>query len=268
VAQAAGWRTLMIHDLQPAFFDLPLDRYRLTFDDGLYSQYYYFPLLQHHPQPLTFFITTSLIREAPARGRFDGRYLPPQAAADYSQRAFIEGRRDDFMTTAEVLFLAGQPNVRIGAHSHFHDITLTSSHPRNPRPVSAWKLQRFAHVPAALRRGLWIRSRLAFPGHEFRNQRLVERSAGEWEGFIRHDTERCVDWFQRHLGRTPDAYCFPFNEYSAPLLAILRSYGFREFYAGSAPKDPSLIRRTEIESLLRQPTNGPRDVSAGVARRE
>ncbi len=245
--------TLMIHDVRAEFFDLPLDRYRLTFDDGLYSQYYYYPRLQTHPQPLLFFITTSLIREAPARSRFDGRYLEPQAAADYSHRAFIEGRRDDFMTTEEIRYLAGRPNVRIGAHSHFHDITLTAVHPRNPRPVSAWKRLRFSHVPESLRRGLCIRSRLAFPGHEFRNQRLVERSISEWEDFIRHDTERCLDWFHRHLGRAPDAYCFPFNEYSAPLLAILRSYGFREFYAGSAPKDPSLIGRTEIESIKGNP---------------
>lgn len=244
---------LMIHDMRAEFFDLPLDRYRLTFDDGLYSQYYYYPLLKTRSQPLRFFITTSLIREAPARGRFDGRYLKPQATADYAHRAFIEGRRDDFMTSEEVRFLAAQPDVLIGAHSHFHDITLTSVHPKKPRPVSAWKRLRFAHVPESLRAGLWIRSRLAFPGHAFRNQRLVERSVREWEAFVLRDTELCLDWFQRHLGRTPDAYCFPFNEYSAPLLGILRSYGFREFYAGSAPKDPSLIRRTEIESLQRQP---------------
>lgn len=258
--------TLMIHDLQPEFFDLPLDRYRLTFDDGLYSQYYYYPLLKHHVQPLMFFITTSLIREAPARGRFDGRYLEPQAAADYSHRAFIEGRRDDFMTTEEIRFLANQPNVRIGAHSHFHDVSLTAVHPKRPRPVSAWKLLRFAHVPESLRRGLSIRSRLAFPGHAFRDQRLIERSVSEWEDFIRHDTERCLDWFHRNLGRTPDIYCFPFNEYSAPLIAILRSYGFREFYAGATPKDPSLIRRTEIESLLPRQINGARHSTGSIAR--
>jgi peptidoglycan/xylan/chitin deacetylase (PgdA/CDA1 family) len=59
---------LMIHDLSEAHFRLPLDRYSLTFDDGLYSQYYYYPLLKAHPRPRTFFITPSLIREAPARG--------------------------------------------------------------------------------------------------------------------------------------------------------------------------------------------------------
>ena len=251
--EASGMKALMIHDLRPEFFDLPLDRYRLTFDDGLYSHYYYYPLLKDHPQPLMVFITTSLIREAPARGRFDGRYLQPQAAAEYSHRAVIEGRRDDLMTTEEIRYLAGRPNIRIGAHSHFHDITLTAVHPKKPRPVSAWKLLRFAHVPESLRRGLCIRSRLAFRGHEFRNQRLVERSMREWEDFVRHDTEQCLEWFHRHLGRAPEAYCFPFNEYSAPLLALLRSYGFRQFYAGSAPKDASLIARMEIESL----TDGP-----------
>ncbi len=239
----------MIHDLKPGFFDLPLDRYRLTFDDGLFSHYYYFPRLAPHPHPLQFFITTSLIREAPARTRFEGRPRDPRTTADYSRRAFIEGCREDFMTTEELRYLADQPRVRIGAHSHFHDVTLTPVHPKKPRPVSAWRQERFAHVPEALRRGLSIRSRLAFAGCEFREGRLTARSETEWHDFIRRDTDLCLEWFHRHLGRTPQAYCFPFNEYSAPLLAILRSYGFREFYAGSAPKDPSLIPRTDIETL-------------------
>jgi peptidoglycan/xylan/chitin deacetylase (PgdA/CDA1 family) len=240
---------LMIHDLRAEYFDLPLDRYRLSFDDGLFSHYYYLPLLTPHPRPLQFFITTSLIQEAPARARFAGRHLTHRTTADYSRRAFIEGRREDFMTTEELRYLADQPGVRIGAHSHFHDVTLTPIAAKKPRPVSAWRQERFAHVPATLRRGLSIRSRLAFAGCEFRAGRLEARSDAEWHDFIRRDTELSLEWFRRHLGLTPAAYCFPFNEYSAPLLAILRSYGFREFYAGSAPKDPSLIPRTDIESL-------------------
>jgi peptidoglycan/xylan/chitin deacetylase (PgdA/CDA1 family) len=240
---------LMIHDLKPEFFRLPLERYRLTFDDGLFSQYYYFPLLSAHPHPLLFFITTSLIREAPARAGFDGRYLVHRTTGAYSRRAFIEGSREDFMTLEELRFLADQPQVRIGAHSHFHDVTLTPVHPKTPRPPSPWRQARFSHVPGPLRRGLSIRSRLAFAGCEFRNGRLETRTDREWHDFIRRDTELCLEWFHRRLGRTPEAYCFPFNEYAAPLLAILRSYGFREFYGGASPREPCLIPRREIESL-------------------
>ena len=33
---------LMIHSIRPEYFELPLENYILTFDDGLYSQYHYY----------------------------------------------------------------------------------------------------------------------------------------------------------------------------------------------------------------------------------
>jgi hypothetical protein len=153
------------------------------------------------------------------------------------------------MTAAEVRFLAEQPNVRIGAHSHFHDVVLTDVHPRRPKPVSPWKSARFADVPVALREGLSIRSRLAFQGFEFTGGRLAPRAEGRWLEFIRRDTELCLNWFERHRIRVPDAYCFPFNEYSSRLIDVLTSFGFREFYAARSAKDPRLIGRTDIDGL-------------------
>jgi hypothetical protein len=240
---------LMIHDVKKEYFDLPLDRYRLTFDDGLYSQYYYYPLLRRFPEPLMFFITTALIREAPARPQFAGRFLEPLGTGVYSYRAHIEKDLENFMTLEEVRFLAEQPNVRLGAHSHFHDVVLTDVHPRKPKPLSPWKSARFRDVPEPLRRGLSIGSRLAFQGFEFREGRLDPRSESDWLAYIRRDTELCQGWFQKQLGRVPKAYCFPFNEYSPPLIDILRSCGFEEFYASRSPKDPRIIGRTDIDSL-------------------
>ena len=244
---------LMIHDLKKEYFDLPLENYRLTFDDGLYSQYYYYPLLRGHSETLTFFITTSLIREGPVRPQYAGRFLEHAEAGVYFFRAFIEGDRQAFMTLEEVRFLAEQSNVRLGAHSHFHDLILTDVHPRHPRPVSPWKLARFRDIPEPLRRGLSIRSRLAFQGFEFHNGRLVARSEREWLDCIRRDTDLCLEWFERHLGQNPTVYCFPFNEYSPPLMAVLRSCGFREFYAARSPRDASIIGRLDIDSLLNPP---------------
>jgi len=140
--------------------------------------------------------------------------------------------------------------VRIGAHSHFHDVTLTDVHPKRPRPASPWRLQRFAPVPAALLQTQSIRSRLAFQGHEFRAGRLQPRSEADWEDYIRRDTELCLEWFARHLNRQPHRYGFPFNEYSPKLISILKTYGFREFYAGSSVKHAEVIGRTDVEVLL------------------
>ena len=160
----------MIHDLKPEYFALPLRDYRLTFDDGLFSQYYYQPLLADQPGGLTFFVATAFVRPGPARPRFAGRYLEHLKSGVYSRRAFIEGRLDDFMTVDEVGVLADQPGVRIGAHSHFHDVVLTDVHPRKPKAPSPWKTERFREVPEALRRGLSIRSRLAFQGFDYRRR--------------------------------------------------------------------------------------------------
>ena len=103
---------LMIHDIRKEYFDLRLDRYRLTFDDGLFSQYYYFPLLKNHPAELTFFITTSFVQPGKARTMFDGEYICHLKTKKYAYRTFIEGRYDHFMTVEEIQTLSARPNVR------------------------------------------------------------------------------------------------------------------------------------------------------------
>ena len=52
----------MIHDIRKEYFELSLNQYRLTFDDGLFSQYYYYPLYKNHTERLTYFIATSFIQ--------------------------------------------------------------------------------------------------------------------------------------------------------------------------------------------------------------
>ncbi len=241
---------VMFHDLRPEHFELPLERFRLSFDDGLYSHYYYFPRLEHHPLALTFFITTSFIRPGAARPILAGRRLEYREAAFYAQRALIDRDFSGFMTVEEVQHLAARPNVRIGAHSHFHDVTLTDVHPKKPRPASPWRLARFAQVPANLLQAMSIRSRLAFQGHEFRSGRLQSRSEAGWEDYIRRDTELCLEWFARHLNLQPDLYGFPFNEYSPKLITILKAYGFKEFYAGSSVKHAEVVGRMDADELI------------------
>ncbi|MEJ5359878.1 MAG: polysaccharide deacetylase family protein [Desulfobacterales bacterium] len=246
-------KRLVIHDLRPEYFALPLDGWALTFDDGLFSHYYYLPLLQRFPGPLLFFLPTSLIGEGPARERFDGRFLPYRSPAEYARDAFLRGKREAFLTVEEARFLARQEGVRLGAHSHFHAVGLTDIAPRRPRPVSPWKLELLAGIPPELRRGLSIRSRLAFAGFTEEGGRLRRRSEAEWRADIRRDTECCLEWFERFLGFRPEAYAFPFNEYSPVLIEELERLGFREFYGPSRPKDPRVRARIDIEELLAPP---------------
>ena len=242
---------LMIHDIRREYFDLNLDPYRLTFDDGLFSQYYYFPLLKNHPAELTFFITTSFIKHGKARSMYAGEYISHLKTKKYAYRTFIENRFDHFMTLEEIQELAAQANVRMGVHSHSHDVILTRTHASKKKPLSPWKLARFGNRPEIAAEDLSIRSRLAFRGYYFKDDNLTRRSQARWEDYIKYDTEQCVRWMEDHLGFRPDLYCFPFNEHNEKLISILKTFGFKQFFSARPGKHTEVIGRVDIDSLVK-----------------
>ena len=242
--------TLMIHDIHPNYFDLNLNAYRLTFDDGLFSQYYYFPLLKEHPGNLTYFITTSFIRPGTARGMFAGEYRPYIKSKKYMYRTFIEEKFDHFMTIEELQSISSQTKVKIGIHSHFHDVVLTRSHPGKKKALSKWKLERFKSLPDMSREDLSIRSKLAFQGFSFQNGVLRRRSETDWEDYIKYDTELAMRWMLDNLGFHPDSYCFPFNEHNQKLLSILKTFGFKKFFSARPGKFTEVSGRVDIDRLI------------------
>jgi hypothetical protein len=241
---------LMIHDIRKDYFDLDLNQYKLTFDDALFSQYYYFPLYQDHSQPLTYFITTSFVKPGKARGLFDGSYIPYLKSKKYGYRTFIQGRYEHFMNVEEVQYIAKQPNVRIGLHSHFHDVILTRTHARKRKALSQWKLERFKDFSKFADQDFSVRSRLAFQGFDLDDGMLSRRSAAAWEDYIKTDTELCIQWVEQHLGLNPVAYCFPFNEHNEKLISILKTFGFKEFYAARSGTSTDIRPRMDIDSLI------------------
>jgi hypothetical protein len=242
--------TLMIHDIHPNYFDLNLNSYRLTFDDGLFSQYYYFPLLKHHPEKLIYFITTSFIRPGPARDMFSGEYLPYIKSKKYMYRTFIEKKFDHFMTVEELQSISRQNNVQIGIHSHFHDVIFTRTHPRKRKPVSKWKLKRFEGLSDISTADWSIRSKLAFQGFKLQDGKLRRRSEAEWEDYIKYDTELAVRWAADHLGLCPDSYCFAFNEHNQTLISILKTFGFKKFFSARPGEFTEILGRVDIDSLV------------------
>jgi hypothetical protein len=243
-------KTLMIHDVRREYFDLNLSSYRLTLDDGLFSQYYYYPLLSRQADRLTYFITTSFVQSGSARNRFVGDWISVSGSPAYMHKTVVEKEFSHFMNLAEIQFLAQQENVRIGAHSHFHDVIPTRTHPHKPKALSRWKRERFHNDPAIDQKHLSIRSRLAFQGFDLEKGHLRRRSESEWEDYIRTDTEHCLAWFEANLGFAPDSYCFPFNEYSDKLIFLLKTFGFRRFYAARAHDRPEIFERVDIDSLI------------------
>jgi hypothetical protein len=244
---------LMIHDIRREYFELNLDQYQLTFDDSLFSQYYYFPLLKNNPGYLIYFITTSFIRPGKARRMFSGEYISYLKSKKYGYRTFAEGKFDHFMTIEELQAISSQTNVRIGVHSHFHDVIFTRTHPRKRKPISKWKLERFQNLPDISGEDLSIRSKLAFQGFNYRDGLLKRRTDAEWADYIKRDTELCLRWMEDNLGIRPVLYCFPFNEHNEKFIAILKTYGFKKFFAARPGKNTEVLGRVDIDSLINPP---------------
>jgi hypothetical protein len=103
---------LMIHEVREWMFDLPLEEYTLTFDDGLYSQYAYFERFKQIPTEKIYFISSNIVCTGTQSADFP-------ACRDAHQKAFI-GNKEDYMTLDQIKELMEDPLVSIGGHSHDH----------------------------------------------------------------------------------------------------------------------------------------------------
>jgi peptidoglycan/xylan/chitin deacetylase (PgdA/CDA1 family) len=103
---------LMIHKVSDELFNLPLEDYTLTFDDGLYSQYSYLSKFLEIETDKIFFISTGIICTGHQSTEF------PESDVAHS-KAFI-GNFEDFMTLDQIKEIAASNRCYIGAHSHSH----------------------------------------------------------------------------------------------------------------------------------------------------
>ncbi len=239
----------MVHEIAEKYLDLDLNEYLITLDDGLYNQYYYYPFLKQFNGQMIFFICTHFIRNRGLRKTYNQEVLPVQKHATYIIEAFTKNRFDQFMTIDEVCFLADQEDVIIGSHSHYHDIILTH-HPLKKK-LTQWKLDRLPG-PDTLANAAPLnrRSKLAFQGYLYDDNKLYRRSEQERVDYIKADTEKTLTFFNTHLNMQPTRYCFPFNEYNDTLVQILKSYGFTEFYNGKTGDNVEIMNRTDIDKLV------------------
>lgn len=103
---------LMIHEVREWMFDLPLNDYILTFDDGLYSQYYYNDRFKELTTQRIYYISSGVVSTGQQSLGF-----PNCVDAHIKARA---GNTEDYMTVEQIKELMQDPNVIIGAHSHSH----------------------------------------------------------------------------------------------------------------------------------------------------
>jgi hypothetical protein len=103
---------LMIHEITDQLFELPLQDYVLTFDDGLYSQYYHFDRFRDIPTEKIFFISSNIVCQGGQSTEF------PDCRTAH-QKAMNENY-EDYMTIDQIRELMQYPDVTIGGHSHSH----------------------------------------------------------------------------------------------------------------------------------------------------
>jgi peptidoglycan/xylan/chitin deacetylase (PgdA/CDA1 family) len=103
---------LTIHEMHDKILLLPLENYILTFDDGLYSQYFYYDKIKHIPTEKIFFISSGIICEGTQSTEFP--------SCEIAHKKAFAGNYEDYMTVDQIKELMQDPLVTIGGHSHLH----------------------------------------------------------------------------------------------------------------------------------------------------
>lgn len=113
---------LMIHEIKKEFFNLNLQNYVLTFDDGLYSQFYYSNKLNKIPTRKILFITPSLIQNSNIiRSQFSNTNIEFPACFEAMEKWVKYKDNSDYMTIAELKKIIREYDFEIGAHSYNHN---------------------------------------------------------------------------------------------------------------------------------------------------
>lgn len=120
---------LLIHEVTEEILNLPLEDYVLTFDDGLYSFWYYYPIIKRLNTEKYLFITTNMAWNAavprpqyPAKPAENIDITCYEAMADWESK----DHKHNYISISEVEKVRGQPTAAkfwptiIGGHGHNH----------------------------------------------------------------------------------------------------------------------------------------------------
>jgi hypothetical protein len=103
---------LMIHKIEKNSIVPKLKDFVLTFDDGLYNHFYYYPKIEEIETEKIFFVSTNII----CKGKQSKKFI----SSEKCHKKAFEGNYEDFMNVDQISYLSTRKNVIIGGHSHFH----------------------------------------------------------------------------------------------------------------------------------------------------
>ena len=113
-------KQLMVHELNEYYFNnINFEEYNLTFDDGLYSQFFYLPILDKIKTSKIFFISTGLIRNGLIRPQFNGKYFDFPTCYEAMCNWVNNEDREPYMNTNEIKWMFDN-GYKLGGHGHFH----------------------------------------------------------------------------------------------------------------------------------------------------
>ena len=112
---------LMIHEIERRYLTLNLSNYILTFDDALYSQYYYWPILSTFNTQKILFVSGALINNFPKRPYFTGEFKTFPTCFEAMSRWEETGNLFDYMLVDEIKVLVRESSdLIIGGHGYSH----------------------------------------------------------------------------------------------------------------------------------------------------
>lgn len=100
--------------MKEEMFDIDLEKYILTFDDGLYTQYKFISQLLEVNSPKFFFISTNIVNESDIQ---TSDFITCSAAHDLH---FEHDDRRYYMTWEQIKEINSLPDCEIGGHGHNH----------------------------------------------------------------------------------------------------------------------------------------------------
>lgn len=108
-------KILEIHQVDQRLFELNLEDFILTFDDGLYSQYKYIDQLCAINTTKIFFISTEIVAG-------EGTIQNPNfiTCSDAHQKFFKNKDKTNYMKWSQIIDISKREQCIIGGHSHSH----------------------------------------------------------------------------------------------------------------------------------------------------
>lgn len=240
---------ILFHQLDKKLLEYDWRNYNLSFDDGNFYQYYYYPFFKNHKHDKIIFPIPKYITFNKRRKLFDNTFLIPEEP-NVIMSSWVKGEKHFSINLDELKFLIDN-GYRIGCHSYNHDIVaVINAHQKRKEKTSKiyrnnWRYKKLAkwNIPIHLSS---IRSKLAIPGIDLDTGK--SRDTDTLIKYIREDTEKCLEWFDKHLNIKPVDYAFPFNDAISLLKNELELFGFSNFYGNERFELTNIIYRDNIDN--------------------